>query len=110
MRIGRAQAVAARASNAQRRRPAMRARILANLRRRAGPRARHGSAMDSHAMPVEPPDRVHARATPGLLPRMLGPAFERLPDRVRWMHRGTSTQARGAAIVQGDSHWRARVL
>lgn len=66
--------------------------------------------MDTHAMPAEPPDRVHARATPGLLPRMLGPAFERLPDRVRWMHRGTSTQARGAAIVQGDSHWRARVL
>jgi hypothetical protein len=60
---------------------------------------------------VEPCDRAHASpAPPGLFASVLGPAFENLPDRVRWLHRGASLQARGVACVRGDSHWRARVL
>lgn len=51
-----------------------------------------------------------ASAPPGLFPGVLGPAFERLPDRVRWLHRGAPVSARGVASVQGDSRWRARVL
>lgn len=64
-----------------------------------------------HAMLPETCERVPiASVPPGLFPGVLGPAFERLPERVRWLHRGASTRARGIARVQGDSRWRARVL
>src|SRR5688572_29235031 len=46
----------------------------------------------------------------GLFPRMLGPAWAQLPEAVRRLHGGLSCQARGRARVEGDTHWRARVV
>jgi hypothetical protein len=46
----------------------------------------------------------------GLFPRMLGPAWTLLPESVRRLHGGQSSRARGSARVDGDLHWRARVV
>lgn len=67
--------------------------------------------MVTHAMQPKALERATLpSAPPGLFPGALGSAFERLPDCVRWLHRGASTQARGVARVQGDPRWRARAL
>lgn len=47
---------------------------------------------------------------PGLFPGMLGVAWTRLPESVRHLHGGQSSLARGSAHVDGDRHWRARLV
>lgn len=54
--------------------------------------------------------RVLPHPSAGLFPRMLGPAWEQLPASVRRLHDGAAVHARGTARVDGDAHWRARLV
>lgn len=46
----------------------------------------------------------------GLFAGMLGVEWAELPESVRHLHGGHSSRARGSARVDGDMHWRAKLV